>query len=121
MRAALPFLPYREPALIHGMEGVVTVLRNQNIPCVMLITDAGVHGLGLTAHLEALLDAAGIRCVVYDRTVANPTVANVEQARLLLESTDASVTEIGYQTGFNSSNSFIRTFKSCTCCTVCRC
>ena len=36
----------------------------------------------------------------------------VEQARLLLESTDASVTEIGYQTGFNSSNSFIRTFKS---------
>lgn len=83
MRAALPFLPYREPALIHGMEGVVTVLRNQNIPCVMLITDAGVHGLGLTAHLEALLDAAGIRCVVYDRTVANPTVANVEQARLL--------------------------------------
>lgn len=83
MRAALPFLPYREPALIHGMEGVVTVLREQNIPCVMLITDAGVHGLGLTAHLEALLDAAGIRCVVYDRTVANPTVANVEQARLL--------------------------------------
>ena len=83
MRAALPFLPYREPALIHGMEGVVTVLREQNIPCVMLITDAGVHGLGLTAHLEALLDAAGIRCVVYDRTVANPTVADVEQARLL--------------------------------------
>lgn len=83
MRAALPFLPYREPALIHGMEGVVTVLCEQNIPCVMLITDAGVHGLGLTAHLEALLDAAGIRCVVYDRTVANPTVANVEQARLL--------------------------------------
>ena len=38
--------------------------------------------------------------------------AGHQQARLLLESTDASVTEIGYQTGFNSSNSFIRTFKS---------
>ena len=36
----------------------------------------------------------------------------IEQARLLLQSTDASVTEIGYRTGFNSSNSFIRTFKS---------
>lgn len=83
MRAALPFLPYREPELIQGVEGVVQVLRSRDIRCVMLITDAGVHGLGLTAHLEELLKAADIRCVVYDRTVANPTVANVEQARML--------------------------------------
>ena len=83
MRLALPFLPYREPQLIHGVGGVAEVLRSHGIGCVMLVTDAGVHGLGLTAHLEALLKAAGIRCVVYDRTVANPTVANVEEARAL--------------------------------------
>lgn len=36
----------------------------------------------------------------------------VEKALLLLRSTDASVADIGYRTGFSSSNSFIRTFKS---------
>ena len=83
MRIALPFLPYREPKLIEGVGGVPAVLQEHGIDCVMLVTDAGVHGLGLTAHLEEKLKAAGIRCVVYDRTVANPTVANVEEARVL--------------------------------------
>lgn len=83
MRIALPFLPYREPELIRGVSGVPAVLRAHDIDCVMLVTDAGVRGLGLTAHLEELLKAAHIRCVVYDGTVANPTVANVEQARML--------------------------------------
>lgn len=36
----------------------------------------------------------------------------IEQARLLLLSTNGTVAEIGYQTGFNSSNSFIRAFKA---------
>ena len=83
MRIALPFLPYREPELIRGVGGVPAVLRAHDIDCVMLVTDAGVRGLGLTAHLEELLKAAHIRCVVYDGTVANPTVTNVEQARML--------------------------------------
>ena len=83
MRIALPFLPYREPELIRGVGGVPAVLRAHDIDCVMLVTDAGVRGLGLTAHLEELLKSAHIRCVVYDGTVANPTVANVEQARML--------------------------------------
>ena len=68
MRIALPFLPYREPELIRGVGGVPAVLRAHDIDCVMLVTDAGVHGLGLTAHLEELLKAAHIRCVVYDGT-----------------------------------------------------
>ena len=83
MRIALPFLPYREPKLIDGVGGVPAVLRQHGLDCVMLVTDAGVRGLGLTARLEEELKAAGIRCVVYDRTVANPTVANVEEARAL--------------------------------------
>lgn len=36
--------------------------------------------LGLTHGLEDALAAAGIACEVYDRTVANPTIANVEKA-----------------------------------------
>ena len=63
MRIALPFLPYREPKLIEGVGGVPAVLQAHNIDCVMLVTDAGVHGLGLTARLEEELKAANIRCV----------------------------------------------------------
>ena len=31
MRLALPFLPYREPQLIHGVGGVAEVLRSHEI------------------------------------------------------------------------------------------
>ena len=35
----------------------------------------------------------------------------VEKATHLLQSTDASISDIGFQTGFYSANTFIRTFK----------
>ena len=83
MRAALPFLPYREPELIHGVAAVPGVLTQHGITHVMLVTDRGVRSLGLTNHLEGALVLAGIDCTVFDDTVANPTVANVEAAREL--------------------------------------
>lgn len=47
------------------------------------MTDPGVARLGLTRGLEDALAAAGIACEVYDGTVANPTIANVEKAAAL--------------------------------------
>ena len=38
----------------------------------------------------------------------------VEKATHLLQSTDASISDIGFQTGFYSANTFIRTFKKIT-------
>ena len=52
----------------------------QNCNTVLLITDGGIRKLGLTERLEKALADAGIPCIVYDRTVANPTAANVEEA-----------------------------------------
>ena len=82
-RAALPLMPYREPKLIDGFSGVPKVLRKHNITRLLLVTDPGVYSLGLTTPLEQILKKAGITCIVYKDTVANPTSANVEDAKKL--------------------------------------
>lgn len=82
-RAALPLMPYREPKLIDGFSGVSKVLRKHNITRLLLVTDPGVYSLGLTTPLEQILKKAGITCIVYKDTVANPTSANVEDAKNL--------------------------------------
>ena len=82
-RAALPFLPYREPTLIDGFEQVAPVLEKHHISRILLVTDPGVYGLGLTKSLEDDLRSAGIYTAVYSGTCANPTFTNVEEARAL--------------------------------------
>ena len=82
-RAALPVLPYREPEILKEVKMIPKLLQKKRIRRVLLVTDAGVRGLGLTARLEMGLREEGIRCVVYDKVVANPTIINVEEARKL--------------------------------------
>ena len=47
---------------------------------LLLVTDKGLRGAGLTTPLEAMLKQNGISCAVYDETRPNPTTANVEDA-----------------------------------------
>ena len=81
MRIAIPLFPYREPKLLDGIESIPELLKAQNIEKVMLVTDKGIRGLGLTEPLEETLENAGIPCAVYDGTMPNPTSTNVEEAR----------------------------------------
>ena len=81
MRALIPFFPYREPELLHSQEEVVDLLNRSGIKSVMIVTDKGIRGLGLTAQLEKTIKNSGIECAVYDGTMPNPTSANVEAAR----------------------------------------
>ena len=78
---ALPVLPYREPRILGGVSEIADVLEEKGIARAMLVTDAGLRSAGLTRPLEELLEKRGIATVVYDKTRANPTVANVEEAR----------------------------------------
>lgn len=82
-RIALPVLPYFEPQVADTVEKVPELLAKRGVTTALLVTDPGVARLGLTHGLEDALAAAGIACEVYDRTVANPTIANVEQAAAL--------------------------------------
>ncbi len=77
---ALPVLPYRKPEILGNVEKLVRLLVTEGISCVMLVTDTMIRGCGLTGHFEKLLKEQNIRCIVYDKTVANPTTDNVEEA-----------------------------------------
>lgn len=83
MRLALPALPYRTPEILHSVNEIPPILSKNGVACAMLVTDRSIRGAGLTAPLEKLLPQSGIACTVYDGTVANPTVDNVEEAQRL--------------------------------------
>ena len=83
MRGLIPFFPYREPKLIHEIGGVVDLLHNESIDRVMIVTDKGIRGLGLTLPLENAIKESGIALTVYDGTMPNPTSDNVEEARAM--------------------------------------
>ena len=83
MKWAIPFLPYREPKILHSVQQVPALLQDQDISCVLLVTDRFLHNSGLIGPLKHALTASGIRYVLYDETSSNPTVSNVETARTL--------------------------------------
>jgi alcohol dehydrogenase class IV len=79
-RAALPVLPYREPEIYHSVTELDPLLKKLKVTSVLLVTDPFLRSSGSTLPLETVLSEAGIRYAVYDKTNANPTVKNVEEA-----------------------------------------
>lgn len=82
-RAALPFLPYREPAIIGSCAELGPVLAGKQTKQVLVVTDEGIVQNGLTAPLIESLDKAGIGHAVYSKVQPNPTVDQVEEALAL--------------------------------------
>lgn len=80
LKIALPFLPYRSPKVVNSVKALPEVLKKKKYTHVLIITDAGVRSLGLTRRLEQALTENKIGFSIYDRTVANPTTANVDEA-----------------------------------------
>ncbi len=80
-RVALPFLPYREPQILNGMTEIAAELKKQKLNRVLIVTDKGISSLGLLDGLKAALKKQDIFYVIYDETVPNPTISNVEAAR----------------------------------------
>ena len=80
-RLAMPLMPYREPERFDSIHALPPLLERLGIHSVLLVTDGPLREAGVTKPLEELLERSGVRCTVYDRTRANPTVHNVEAAR----------------------------------------
>ena len=80
---ALPILPYREPKRFKKIDEIITLLKKEKVQSVLLVTDPGLRKSGITSPLEKMLKENGIHCAVYDKTCANPTVKNVEEARAM--------------------------------------
>ena len=79
-KIALQFLPYRKPKVVGSVKALPDIILKKKCSKVLIITDSGIRKLGLTRRLEKALDAAGIPCIIYDKTVANPTTVNVAEA-----------------------------------------
>lgn len=87
MKLGLDIVPFwRQPELLTGedsLQKLTALLKKLKIDRVLLVTDIGVAQLGLHEALLDLLRADGVACAVYDKTVANPTIENVEEALTL--------------------------------------
>lgn len=57
------------------------MLAEEGIEKVLIVTDKVIHTMGIADRLKSELSAQGIGYAVYDGTVPNPTVKNVEEAR----------------------------------------
>lgn len=82
-KVALPFLPYRGPKILKSVKDIPYVLKDYSINHVLIITDKGITDLGLSEELKEVLTKENIKYSYYDNTVANPTIANVEEAKNL--------------------------------------
>lgn len=82
-KIAIPILPYRSPKAIDGIDGIPKLLRQKDMNSVLLVTDRTLREIKATEALENELAKSGISCTVYDGTRPNPTVTNVEEARVL--------------------------------------
>ncbi|MFK5883650.1 MAG: iron-containing alcohol dehydrogenase [Candidatus Izemoplasma sp.] len=80
------FLPFREPILLEG-EGAILELpkqiKNNNINNVLIVTDSVLINLGLLDGLFKSLKTEEIQYTVYDKTIPNPTIDNIEEALLM--------------------------------------
>lgn len=80
-RIMIPILPYRNPKVLYSETEIVGMLTGNGVESVLVVTDESLHRLGLLEQLKKELGEAQVAYTVYDKTVANPTIANVEEAR----------------------------------------
>lgn len=83
MKYAMYLMPWRRPELIKGEDGLGQLakkLKNENYGCVLVVTDEGLSKIGLHRRLTDALEKQGVSYALYDKTIANPTIANVEEA-----------------------------------------
>lgn len=79
----IPILPYRQPKKVEHLADIPSVLKEKGIDRILIVTDQGIRSHGLLEPLEKALRENHIFYEIYDKTVANPTTDNVEEAREL--------------------------------------
>lgn len=80
MKIAANFLPFRQPEILEGLEKVPEQIEKIGIASVLIVTDDVLHNkLHLIDGLKEGLEAKGIKYAVYDKTVPNPTIDNIEE------------------------------------------
>ena len=81
LKTVLPVLPYRDPKLLHSVAELPAEFHKKNIQKVLIVTDKWLNSTGMLESLKESLTKEGIKYIVYDETIPNPTIQNVEEAR----------------------------------------
>lgn len=82
-RLALPILPYRDPKILKSINDIPKLLKDKKKSSILIVTDPGVIKCGLIEPILEVLNKAAIKYSVYSDVQPNPTVDNVESARLV--------------------------------------
>lgn len=83
LKISTRFLPWREPTLLTGENSLAKLpqlIRQQGIRNALIITDQGITEIGLMNAFLTSLKETGIHYSIYDKTVPNPTITNIEEA-----------------------------------------
>lgn len=83
MKVGSGVLPWREPELLRGensLSKLPKLIKDKNLESVLIVTDQGITSIGLMDGFLKGLTAEGIHYFVYDKTVPNPTIDNIEEA-----------------------------------------
>lgn len=95
-RMVIPILPYRQPELHDSLDSMADIVRSRGISRILIVTDQGLVRAGICRMVQEKLEAAGIAYAIYDGTVPNPTIQNVEEARqLYLDSQSQAIIALG--------------------------
>lgn len=83
LRIASYFVPWRKPELMEGENSIIklpNIIKSKGIDNILIVTDKGIVSLKLMDGLLKKLSDKGIGVSVYDKTVPNPTIDNIEEA-----------------------------------------
>lgn len=81
MRVGMKILNFREPAIIHGLDKLPDAVVKEGLTSVLIVTDDVLHNkLKMIDGLKQGLEEKGIKYCIFDKTVPNPTITNIEDA-----------------------------------------
>jgi len=83
MKVGVKLMNWKDATLIEGENSILKIpdlLKKEGFSKVLMVTDKNITNLGLTKPLLEALNTTGIQCVVYDATVPNPTIDNIEES-----------------------------------------
>lgn len=81
MRVGMKLMNFREPKIIEGLDKLPASVVKEGLTSVLIVTDDVLHNkLHLIDGLKAGLEENNVKYVVYDKTVPNPTISNIEDA-----------------------------------------
>ena len=99
MRLGMKVIKIRKPVLLEGENSLLDLpqlIHSKGIQRILIVTDKGITSLGLMNKLLEQLTALNISFVIFDETVPNPTIQNIEHAReLYLENNCEAIIAFG--------------------------